>query len=561
MAASNFSRLKVDRPTLILLVFICFMSSVTAELRKEVHEYGDCKGSYQKPVGVQDGRIPNNAMTASSSNSKRPPWQARVGRSASAWSPSIQNAVQWLQIDLGDYMTVTAVYTQGRQGSDEYVREYFIEYSDDALTWRRYTNQLGIPLMFEGNKNDSALQIRTLTYPIVAKYIRFNPQRWNMVISMRVEIVGCPFVPETASFDGKSFIEFDMSRQSVQTTQDLIELRFKTGRPDGIIMYASGNQGDIIMLEMRRGYLYVKIDLGSTAEEKGLTEVKAGSLLDDNQWHDVVIRRDRNEMRIVVDRLLNEVTTKGLFYRLDLDKKMFIGGVPYFNQEGIAIKYNFVGCVQNVNLNGAKLIRDALSGTVPTISLINNVNRFCNVKSKVPVTFPTLESFIMITSTTGNVVNVDFEFRTYDTDGLLFYHKMSTDAFVKVVIDREGHVRYTVQTEENEVIEDVVRNTDVLSSVDSFTDGLWHGFFFYMDGDKINCTVDRNSKVSQRKLKLTEQSTFYIGGHELYNGFRGCMRSLYVAQRIVDLNQISGKAVVSATIGTCGIRDRYECQP
>ena len=53
-----------------------------------------------------------------------------------------------------------------------------------------------------------------------------------------------------------------MSGQAVQTTQDLFELRFKTGRPDGIIMYASGNQGDIIMLEMRRGYLYFKIDLG-----------------------------------------------------------------------------------------------------------------------------------------------------------------------------------------------------------------------------------------------------------------------------------------------------------
>ena len=53
-----------------------------------------------------------------------------------------------------------------------------------------------------------------------------------------------------------------MSRKAVQTTQDLLELRFKTGQPDGIILYASGNQGDIMMLEMRRGYLFVKIDLG-----------------------------------------------------------------------------------------------------------------------------------------------------------------------------------------------------------------------------------------------------------------------------------------------------------
>ena len=49
------------------------------------------------------------------------------------------------------------------------------------------------------------------------------------------------------------------------------------------------------------------------------------------------------------------------------------------------------------------------------------------------------------------------------------------------------------------------------------------------------------------------------GGHELYNGFRGCLRSLFVAQRIVDLNKLlldSANSVVAATIGTCGIRDR-----
>ena len=58
---------------------------------------------------------------------------------------------------------------------------------------------------------------------------------------------------------------------------------------------------------------------------------------------------------------------------------MYIGGVPHFNEEGMTIKYNFKGCVQNINFNGAKLIRDALDGSVATISLMNNVNRFCNV--------------------------------------------------------------------------------------------------------------------------------------------------------------------------------------
>lgn len=67
---------------------------------------------------------------------------------------------------------------------------------------------------------------------------------------------------ETASFDAESYIEYDLSRQAVQTTQDLLEMRFKSSKPNGVLMYASGNQGDLMMLEMSRGYLKFKIDLG-----------------------------------------------------------------------------------------------------------------------------------------------------------------------------------------------------------------------------------------------------------------------------------------------------------
>ena len=54
-----------------------------------------------------------------------------------------------------------------------------------------------------------------------------------------------------------------------------------------------------------------------------MTEVKAGSLLDDNQWHDVIITREKKKLKVVVDRLINEIKeTNGLFFRLDIDKNV-----------------------------------------------------------------------------------------------------------------------------------------------------------------------------------------------------------------------------------------------
>ena len=61
---------------------------------------------------------------------------------------------------------------------------------------------------------------------------------------------------------------------------------------------------------------------GSTSTTPGMTEVTAGSLLDDNQWHNVIIVRKNHDLKVVVDSLVNQLETNGLFYRLDLDKKV-----------------------------------------------------------------------------------------------------------------------------------------------------------------------------------------------------------------------------------------------
>ena len=61
-----------------------------------------------------------------------------------AWTASVQNDGQYLAIDFGKDYIVTKVMTQGRQGSDEYVTEFTLEFSSDNKTWTEYTNEFGI---------------------------------------------------------------------------------------------------------------------------------------------------------------------------------------------------------------------------------------------------------------------------------------------------------------------------------------------------------------------------------------------------------------------------------
>lgn len=56
---------------------------------------------------------------------------------------------------------------------------------------------------------------------------------------------------------------YDMTGlDSSRSEADLIILRFRTTLQDGVLLYADGNQGDYIAMELKRGYLHFKIDLG-----------------------------------------------------------------------------------------------------------------------------------------------------------------------------------------------------------------------------------------------------------------------------------------------------------
>ena len=64
-----------------------------------------------------------------------------------AWTAGTPNNEQRLGVDLGYRHVITAVATQGRRGSLEYVTEFYLEFSSDNKTWSVYTNEFGTPLV------------------------------------------------------------------------------------------------------------------------------------------------------------------------------------------------------------------------------------------------------------------------------------------------------------------------------------------------------------------------------------------------------------------------------
>ncbi|KAI4544285.1 hypothetical protein MG293_004551 [Ovis ammon polii] len=63
----------------------------------------------------------------------------RVG--TGGWSPADSNAQQWLQMDLGNRVEITAVATQGRYGSSDWVTSYSLMFSDTGRNWKQYKQE------------------------------------------------------------------------------------------------------------------------------------------------------------------------------------------------------------------------------------------------------------------------------------------------------------------------------------------------------------------------------------------------------------------------------------
>ena len=93
---------------------------------------------------MEDGTITDAQMTASSRiDGNHSAVQARLnfqadGSKAGAWSALTNDRNQWLQVDLRSYTHITRVATQGRNGYNEWVTKYKLQYSNDEGNFQLY---------------------------------------------------------------------------------------------------------------------------------------------------------------------------------------------------------------------------------------------------------------------------------------------------------------------------------------------------------------------------------------------------------------------------------------
>ena len=91
----------------------------------------------EEAFGMQNGKIQDSQIRASSFSKDLPPHQGRL-HSATCWKAAENDSKQWIQVDLNREKSVSAIATQGRKNAKEWVTSYVLWYSVDGDNFKPY---------------------------------------------------------------------------------------------------------------------------------------------------------------------------------------------------------------------------------------------------------------------------------------------------------------------------------------------------------------------------------------------------------------------------------------
>ncbi|XP_023384321.1 contactin-associated protein-like 4 isoform X6 [Pteropus vampyrus] len=510
--------------------------------------------------------------SSSEFSSSHGPGFARLNRreGAGGWSPLVSNKYQWLQIDLGERMEITAVATQGGYGSSNWVTSYLLMFSDSGRNWKQYRQEDSI-WGFSGNANADSVVYYRLQPSIKARFLRFIPLEWNPKgrIGMRIEVFGCAYKSEVVDLDGKSSLLYRFDQESLSPIKDIISLKFKTMQSDGILLHREGQSGDHITLELRRGKLFLLINSGDAnlPSTHAVISLTLGSLLDDQHWHSVLVQRLGKQVNFTVDEHREHFHTQGEFSYLDLDYEISFGGIPAPGKSASFFHKNFHGCLENLYYNGVDIINLAKQQK-PQIITMGNVSFSCSQPQSVPVTFLSPRSYLALPSSSGeDEVSAAFQFRTWNKAGLLLFSELHLVSGGLLLFLKDGKLKLNL-FQPGKLPSDVTAGAGL-------NDGQWHSVSLSAKRNHLSVVVDgqvASAALSLWHEKIYSGGTYYFGGcpdnsfgskcKNPFGGFQGCMRLISVSNKVADLISVQQGSLGNFSdlqIDSCGITDR--CLP
>ncbi|XP_038835393.1 contactin-associated protein-like 5 [Salvelinus namaycush] len=467
-------------------------------------------------------------------------------------------------------MEVTAIATQGRSGSSDWVTSFMLLFSDCGLAWKQY-GQSEDTGTYTGNTNSEGVVQHKLVHSITARFLRFIPVDWSTTgwIGLRVEVYGCVYKSDVADFNGRSALLYRFNQKSQRTVKDVISLRFKSYGADGVLMHGEGHRGDYLTLELHHGTLalHLNLDDAKLYPSSANVSVFLGCLLDDQLWHYVLVKRSNKQVNLTVDGHTRHLSTTGVQDSLEVDYELSFGGIPIPGKPGSFLRKNFHGCIENLYYNGVNIINLAKRRKLQ-IHSVGNVTFSCSEPQPqmVSTTFlSSSSSYLSLPLEPLGVwgLDVHFHFRTWNQKGLLFSTGLAQGSQHLVLQISRGQLHLMVHG--------AAEQKTNISIEGSVTDGLWHSVSLSYRDLMVSLVLD-NEPTSTMEVQSHADSgnSVFFGGCPQYSGgcknptvaFQGCMRQILLNNQLMDLPRVQQGLLGNYSklqFDICGIRNR--CLP
>uniref|UniRef100_A0A8I3ZYS0 Contactin associated protein 2 n=1 Tax=Callithrix jacchus TaxID=9483 RepID=A0A8I3ZYS0_CALJA len=143
--------------------------------------------------------LPHVSFSSSSSMSgSYSPGYAKINKrgGAGGWSPSDSDHYQWLQVDFGNRKQISAIATQGRYSSSDWVTQYRMLYSDTGRNWKPYhqDGNIWMPLA----QSPRAMDHKILMYLLLGFMLDASDQTQRFISNITDDRVKCRMLLHTS---------------------------------------------------------------------------------------------------------------------------------------------------------------------------------------------------------------------------------------------------------------------------------------------------------------------------------------------------------------------------
>lgn len=278
------------------------------------------------------------------------------------------------------------------------------------------------------------------------------------------------------TFDSKQYKKYNFPNK-ISSLNEILTFQLKTNHYNGLLFQLIDSQ---LYIKLKQGLIIIEYRINNTWYE--LSTIKDINLVD-NRWHYVQIKRNSEQLTIIIDQYYLQLDTEIKIDQFWNFTQIFIGGNQDFNIP------KFYGCLKDISI----IFNENSTSYINQSSTEYGLIRHKNCKSLVdPIQFLTTSSYLSFEyKNLSQQFNISFRFETYLSDCILLYSQSNQDFLGLDLID--GFFYITININKKNQRQELFQQR--------FNDGQSHYIQLelktYQIGLELNITMDyrQNTRI------------------------------------------------------------------